>query len=207
MLQSTFIKSNSSVLCCTILDAISSIYHSDNANYFILENQNTLSQFMEKIHHKSSEIEKKLFELIEFLVFQLHFVPCKELISMSIFLKTHSLNHVDCSITCIQTLINVLKHDTIFKDVYREVGMLEVFVTCLNRYENFLETQKHSQENGKIYTIPNGQEKLGCMVIEGLTILLAGNSQNANLLRECGGAKCVHSLVIYPECRPNVLGK
>lgn len=161
---------------------------------------------MEKIHHKSSEIEQKLFELIEFLVFQLLFVPCKELISMSIFLKTHTVNHVECSIMCMQTLINILKHDALFKDVYREVGMLEVFVTCLKRYENFLETQKQSQENGKIYAIPQGQEKLGCMVIEALTILLAGNSLNANLLRECGGAKCVHSLVIYPECRSNVLG-
>lgn len=162
---------------------------------------------MEKIHHKSSEIQQKLFELIEFLVFQLNFVPCKELISMSIFLKTHSLNHVDCSIMCMKTLINILKHDVIFKDVYREVGMLEVFVTCLNRYENFLETRRNSLETGKDFVIPTGQEKLGNMIIEALTILLSGNSQNANLLRECGGAKCVHMLVVYPECRSNALGK
>lgn len=133
-------------------------------------------------------------------------MPCKELISMSILLKTHSLNHVDCSTMCMQTLINILKHDAIFKDVYREVGMLEVFVTCLNRYKNFLETRKSAQDNCKEFSIPTGQEKLGNMVIEALTILLAGNSANANLLRECGGAKCVHNLVIYPECRSNALG-
>lgn len=162
---------------------------------------------MEKLHHKPSEIQQKLFELIEFLVFQLNFVPCKELISMSIFLKTHSLNHIDCSIMCMQALINILKHDIIFKDVYREVGMLEVFVTCLSRYDNLLETRKHSLECDKEFTIPPGQEKLGNMVIEAITILLSGNSANANVLRECGGAKCVHGLVIYPECRSNALGK
>ena len=31
------------------------------------------------------------------------------------------------------------RHNPIFKDVYREVGILEVFVTCLNRYCAFLE--------------------------------------------------------------------
>lgn len=207
VLQSTFLKSNSALLCSTILDAISSIYHSDNANYFILENQNTLSQFTEKIHHKPAEIQLKLFELIEFLVYQLNFVPCKELISMSIFLKTHSLNYVDCSILCMQTLLNILKHNIIFKDVYREVGMLEVFVTCLNRYSNILEEKKIFQSKGKDYKLPTGQEKLGGLVVEALTILLASNGANANVLRECGGAKCVHGLVQYIECRYAVLGR
>nr|XP_008195320.1 PREDICTED: WD repeat and FYVE domain-containing protein 3 isoform X2 [Tribolium castaneum] len=202
VLQSTFLKSNSPLLCCTILDAISSIYHSDNANYFILENQNTLSQFTEKIHYKSEEIQSKLFEMIEFLVFQLNFVPCKELISMSIFLKTHSLNHVDCSILCVQTLLNILKHNVIFKDVYREVGMLEVFVTCLNRYLTFLEEKKSKPE----FKIPPGQEKLGTLIVEALTHLLAGNPSNATVLRECGGAKCVQELVQYSECRYSALG-
>ena len=44
-------------LCSTILDVISSIYHQDNANYFILESQCTLSQFAEKIHLKHEEIQ------------------------------------------------------------------------------------------------------------------------------------------------------
>lgn len=57
VLQSVFLKSSSTQLCCAILDAISSVYHSDNANYFILESQNTLSQFTEKIHHKSPQIQ------------------------------------------------------------------------------------------------------------------------------------------------------
>ena len=46
-------QANYPQLCSTILDVISSIYHQDNANYFIVEPQNTLSQFAEKIHTKS----------------------------------------------------------------------------------------------------------------------------------------------------------
>lgn len=107
VLQITFLKSSSTSLCCTILDAISSVYHSDNANYFILETQNTLSQFTEKIHQKSSAVQEKFFELLEFIVFQLNFVPCKELISLSILLKgNHSIS---CSILCMKTLVNILR--------------------------------------------------------------------------------------------------
>lgn len=107
VLQTVFLKSSSTSLCCTILDAISSVYHSDNANYFILESQNTLSQFTEKIHHKSPAVQEKFFELLEFIVFQLNFVPCKELISLSILLKgNHSIS---CSILCMKTLQNILK--------------------------------------------------------------------------------------------------
>ncbi|KAK9884773.1 hypothetical protein WA026_009003 [Henosepilachna vigintioctopunctata] len=206
VLQSSFIKANSKLLLCTILDAISSIYQSDNANYFILENQNTLNQFTEKIYTKPTEIQEKFFKIIEYLVFHLNFVPCKELISLSIFLKTHSLNHADCSILCFQTLLNVLKYNAIFKDVYREVGMLEVFVTCLRRYAVFLEEKKTSREHDMEFIMPIGQEKLGNLVVEALTLLLTGNSSNATVLRECGGSKIIHSLVQYPECKFQTLG-
>ncbi|CAF4893083.1 unnamed protein product [Pieris macdunnoughi] len=144
VLQSVFLKSNSPALCCTILDAISSVYHADNANYFILENQNTLSQFSERIHTKNAEIQEKFFELLEFIVFQLNFVPCKELISLSLLLKANRSR--SCSILCIKTLLNILKHNAIFKDVYREVGMLEVFVTCLTRYAVYLKDKQILEE-------------------------------------------------------------
>lgn len=107
VLQSVFLKSTSAALCCTILDAISSVYHADNANYFILENQNTLSQFSERIHTKNAEIQEKFFELLEFIVFQLNFVPCKELISLSLLLKANRSR--SCSILCMKTLLNILK--------------------------------------------------------------------------------------------------
>lgn len=115
---------------------------------------------------------------------------------MSIFLKTHSLNHVECSILCVQTLLNILKYNHIFKDVYREVGLLEVFVTCLDRYAKLLESDNCGIE----------QKKLGTMIIEGLTLLLASNSANANVFRECGGANCVHGLVVHSDCRQAALG-
>ncbi|XP_012287062.1 WD repeat and FYVE domain-containing protein 3 isoform X1 [Orussus abietinus] len=204
VLQSVFVKSNSSLLCCTILDAISSVYHSDNANYFILEGQNTLSQFSEKIHLKNPEIQKKFFQLIEFIVFQLNFVPCIELVSLSILLKKN--NSVSCSIMCVETLLNILRHNGIFKDVYQEVGILEVFVTCLHRYATLLKDKQAATDKGLEYKMCPEQERLGFLVMEALTTLLAGSTQNANVFRECGGARCAHNLVPYADCRHQALG-
>lgn len=42
----------------------------------------------------------------------------------------------------------VYRHNTIFKDVYREVGMLEVFVTCLHRYATLLKDKQAAIDQG-----------------------------------------------------------
>lgn len=61
-----FEQGSSNHLCSTILDVISSIYHQDNANYFILESQCTLSQFAERVYLKGAEVQVELQENIDF---------------------------------------------------------------------------------------------------------------------------------------------
>ncbi|XP_074647224.1 WD repeat and FYVE domain-containing protein 3-like [Tubulanus polymorphus] len=201
VLQSVFIKSSTTHLCNTILDVINSIYHQDNANYFILEPQHTLSQFAEKIHLKPAEIQSKFFEMLHFLVFNLNFVPCKELISCSILIKTQT--SVQCSILCMGTLLKILKHQIMFKDVFREVGLLEVMVTCLNRYAALLSDAEESSSQGK--EVQANEQQLGSLVMEGLIHALSGNSPNAVVFRECGGARCAHNMVPYLICRQQAL--
>jgi len=41
---------------------------------------------------------------------------------------------VECSVLCMRTLLKFLQHHVIYKDVFREVGLIEVMVTCLQRY-------------------------------------------------------------------------
>lgn len=41
------------------------------------------------------------------------------------------------------------RHNAVFKDVYREVGMLEVFVTCLTRYHELLKGRTEVDEEKK----------------------------------------------------------
>ncbi|XP_035824115.1 WD repeat and FYVE domain-containing protein 3 isoform X2 [Aplysia californica] len=200
VLQSVFIKSTTSHLCSTILDVISSIYHQDNANYFILESQHTLSQFAEKIYLKPEDIQNKFFELLEFLVFNLNFVPCKELISVSILIK--SQHSIECSIMCMKSLLRVLRYHSVYRDVFREVGMLEVLVTCLHRYAAQLKEQ-HSDP--AVSPVSTAEQEMGLLVMEALAVLLSGNSSNAGVFRECGGARCAHNMVPFLDCRQPAL--
>lgn len=120
--------------------------------------------------------------------------------------------------------------------MYREVGMLEVFVTCLSRYAVFLkdkqileeekskkelatevsgspkapERRKRLSSRDSLIRDPNveaEEEELGALVMEGLTALLNGNSNNCNVFRDCGGAKCVHGMVVHESCRSQALGE
>lgn len=209
VLQNVFLKSTTPALCCTILDAISRVYHSENANYFILESEQTLSSFAERIHMKSPQIQEKFYDLLEFIVFQLNFVPCKELISLSLLLKHNQ--STSCSILCLKTLLNILRHNAVFKDVYREVGILEIFVGCLTRYAAHVQKITKGDESVVVELENESEEELfdtlGKHVLEALTMLLGGGaSNNAQLFREYGGAKCVHELVKFKHCRPQALG-
>lgn len=135
-----------------LLDAIGNIYAADPANYFILESQHTLSQFAERVA-KLPESQVKYFELLEFVVFSLNYVPCKELFSVSMLLKS-STSHA-CSITAVRMLLKLAQHDPVFSDVLREVGLLEVLVNLLHKYAALLKDptsqhQPHSNDQGEL---------------------------------------------------------
>ncbi|XP_036021401.1 WD repeat and FYVE domain-containing protein 3 isoform X6 [Mus musculus] len=205
VLQNAFLKAKTNFLAQIILDAITNIYMADNANYFILESQHTLSQFAEKIS-KLPEVQNKYFEMLEFVVFSLNYIPCKELISVSILLKSSSSYH--CSIIAMKTLLKFTRHDYIFKDVFREVGLLEVMVNLLHKYAALLKDpaqalneQGDSRNNSSV----EDQKHLALLVMEALTVLLQGSNTNAGIFREFGGARCAHNIVKYPQCRQHAL--
>lgn len=64
----------------------------------------------------------------------------------------------------------------------------------------------HISEILSDYIIPDQEVELGMLVMEALTTLLAGNVSNADVFRECGGARCAHNLVPYLDCRKQALG-
>ncbi|XP_073897949.1 WD repeat and FYVE domain-containing protein 3 isoform X4 [Castor canadensis] len=205
VLQNAFLKAKTNFLAQIILDAITNIYMADSANYFILESQHTLSQFAEKIS-KLPQVQNKYFEMLEFVVFSLNYIPCKELISVSILLKSSSSYH--CSIIAMKTLLKFTRHDYIFKDVFREVGLLEVMVNLLHKYAALLKDptqalneQGDSRNNSSI----EDQKHLALLVMEALTVLLQGSNTNAGIFREFGGARCAHNIVKYPQCRQHAL--
>jgi len=169
-----------------ILESILSIFKADHSNYFIVDS--VLPQMAEKLIIKSTEVQQKFFEIVEFIVFQLQFTPCKELIAVSRILKNdlsecstmvmetghydnngastsggsnrNSLvfgngtitlmdigNEARLKLLCVKMLLNLAKHNALFKDVFREIGILEVIITSLHRFES--DTQNPAHLTGK----------------------------------------------------------
>lgn len=159
VLQNAFLRAKTSRLARTLLDAIGNIYTADPANYFILEAQHTLSQFAEKVG-KLPEAQTKYFELLEFVVFSLNYVPCKELFSVSVLLK--SSTSYACSITATRTLLKFSRHDTVFSDVLREVGLLEVLVNLLHKYAALLKDPATQQQQQALSQNHEQGEYPGC---------------------------------------------
>ncbi len=54
---------------------------------------------------------------------------------------------LECSILCVKSLHKILRYHAMYKDVFREVGLLEVMVTCLHRYAALLK-EPHEEGTG-----------------------------------------------------------
>ena len=178
VLQTVFLKSQSEYLDTIILDAVSTIYSADNANYFLSDSLNFLPQSCEKISFKSVKVQEKFFHLVEFLVHQLRHVPCKELIAISLLLKAQT--NQKCCQLAVKSLISLIKFDAIFKNVLREIGMFEALIGCLS---SSLTTS--STETGLTH-IKDEDESIGSLgevVTVALTDLISGNQANANVFR------------------------
>ncbi len=112
------------------------------------------------------------------------------------------------------------RHHVIFKDVYREVGLLEVFVTCLQRFAGLMKLKSDATtttSTGALISLeadaekkegtaePDHEKELGYLVMECLGVLLVGNANNAAVFRESGGARCAHNLIPFTDCRREAL--
>lgn len=138
----------------------------------------------ERLITKNPEVHTKFLEIVEFVVFQLQFTPCKELIAISRILK-NDLSETNCAsgnqaesstysrpegsnrnsavlsfvttidvenetrlkLLCVKMLLNLAKHNALFKDVYREIGILEALITCLHRFGS--DIQDPNQRSGE----------------------------------------------------------
>ena len=57
---------------------------------------------------------------------------------------TYVSSSIECSILSMRSLLRILRYHTVYRDVFREVGVLEVMVTCLHRYANQLKEQNNT---------------------------------------------------------------
>jgi hypothetical protein len=114
----------------------------------------------------------------------------------------------------------------VYKDAFRELGLLEMCVSCLQKFANMLkekhvtssttttpinneseinETTSDNNTTPVMIQIDPYQRELGFLIMDIVTQLIAHNMPNARLFRELGGARIAHNMVPYKICRAQAL--
>ncbi|OQR73709.1 WD repeat and FYVE domain-containing protein 3-like, partial [Tropilaelaps mercedesae] len=185
VIEGCFWRAQSERLQGLLLDSMASIYKADPANYFILEPSYPLSALLDAMHKKPKRVQIGLLKLVEYVPEHLRFVPCKELVTISRVIKEPDCSE-ETALLCLETLQTILKvKPLLFKNVFREVGLLEVLVLRLQ--------------------LCHDEQELVQPIIDVLQALLSGSQENCGVFRDSGGLKCAQGLLRSPRCRPLAL--
>lgn len=107
------------------------------------------------------------------------------------------------SINCANFLLKLIKTNQIYKDAFRELGLLEMTISCLQKFAVLLKEKYVDQKED--VQIDSQQKELGFLIMDIISCLLSHNSANAKLFRELGGARVAHNMVPYKICRNQAL--
>lgn len=210
LLYHVFLESSSESTSCTVIDILHSIYTCDPANYFILDREFPLSIFIDQLERKPHAVRVKLLELIEFAVFHLGHIPCRELISLCVLLKTEiSAGKTAMCTIIVQMCFKLITVDAIIKDAFREVGLLDALCYIIRRMYEMYEKNVQAASFTVTSTSSRSQDqlKLALLTTDLLTIIIKNNTENGKLFTECFGAKLLVEIVceVNEEWRSSLL--
>lgn len=186
VLFQVFVQSTSERICETAIDVVHNIYASDAANYFIIDKECSLSQIIEHMESKTPQVQRKILELVEYVVFHLNHVPCKELIALSVLLKTQTTaGHLECCVLALQSAFRILSANSLLKDAFREVGLVETFTWTVMHFVPIVKERHLTEIEGKVALLST----------DILSLLVSGNNANARIFRESAGPKLLIDLI------------
>ncbi|ETN78724.1 hypothetical protein NECAME_10189 [Necator americanus] len=198
LVHKVFFESHSPAICAMAIDIVHSIYTCDPANYFILDKEYPLALFIEQLDRKDEVVRAKILELVEHCVFHLNYIPCKELIGICVQMKTElASGQQDICISAVQAAFRLLTVDSLIKDAFREVGLLDTLCYIINNL--FAQYKQRS--------LTENETKLTLLATDLLTVIIKGNLENARMFSDCFGARTLLSVltVVTGEWRSSSL--
>ncbi|CAG8654453.1 3791_t:CDS:10, partial [Acaulospora morrowiae] len=110
-----------------IVVSIAGIFKSNNLNYFLMESLNILPTLIENLDKFSPK--RSILDLLVFVMVDLNYVPFRELVVLSLHFQGQSLKHTT-AIAC-ETVTSLLQSSPKFKEVFREIGLLNMLCSLL----------------------------------------------------------------------------
>ncbi|CAG8547021.1 3265_t:CDS:10, partial [Scutellospora calospora] len=120
-----------------IVAAIAEIYKSNTLNYFLTEHLNVLPSLIQELDRFSAKVQRSILDLLVFVMVDLNYVPFRELVVLSLHFQGQSLKRTT-AIVC-ETVISLLQTSSKFKEVFREIGLLDMLCSLLQELATTLQ--------------------------------------------------------------------
>nr|XP_014697031.2 LOW QUALITY PROTEIN: WD repeat- and FYVE domain-containing protein 4 [Equus asinus] len=182
VLQNVFHKAGDGILCVKVLSAIRTMWTWNARNFFLLEwTLQPISQFVEIIPLKPAPVQRHFFQLLEALVFELHYVPHEILRKVQCLIKDSPES--PCTLVALQSVLRIAGRDLLFTDIFRDSGLLGLLLAQLRKRAKILRKSGNKESN------PGGQDperELTCVMLRTVVALLKGSVRNAVVLKDHG---------------------
>ncbi|XP_027627322.1 WD repeat- and FYVE domain-containing protein 4 [Tupaia chinensis] len=182
VLQNVFQKSNDSVLCTQVLLSIKTMWAWNSRNFFLLEwTLQPISQFVEIVALKPALVQVHFFQLLEALVFELHYVPHEILQKVQRLIKESP--EPSCTLVALQSILKIAGRDPLFTDIFRDSGLLGLLLAQLRKQAKIM------RKSGNKEFAPGAQDperELTCVMLRTVVTLLEGSVRNAVVLKDHG---------------------
>ncbi|KAI6229287.1 Beige/BEACH domain-containing protein [Aphelenchoides besseyi] len=118
--------------CLIVLEHVQRVLKMETMNYFVLEKHYPFSLFVERMVVKSMDVQKKVLNIVEHILRDLNFIPCRELTAINNHLrraaKEKDFDHIELYLHFLFGILSINVH---IKDAYRELLHLETFLNIV----------------------------------------------------------------------------
>ncbi|KAG8519674.1 WD repeat- and FYVE domain-containing protein 4 [Galemys pyrenaicus] len=182
VLQNVFQRASNSILCTKVLLAIRTMWSWNPRNFFLLEwTLQPISQFVEIVPLKLMPVQMHFFQLLEFLVFELHYVPHEILQKVQHLIKESPES--PCALVALQSVLRISGGDLLFTDIFRDSGLLGLLLAQLRKQAKILRKSGNKESTSGAQC---SEKELTCVMLRTVDTLLKGSVRNAVVLKDHG---------------------
>lgn len=183
VLQNVFHKASDPVLCTKVLLSIKTMWTWNARNFFLLEwTLQPISQFVEIVPLKPTPVQVHFFQLLEALVFEMHYVPHEILRKVQRLIKESP--EPLCTLVALQSVLRIAGADPLFTDIFRDSGLLGLLLAQLRKQAKILRKSAGNKESSP--GVQDTERELTCVMLRTVVTLLKGSVRNAVVLKDHG---------------------
>ncbi|XP_074230467.1 WD repeat- and FYVE domain-containing protein 4 isoform X2 [Camelus bactrianus] len=182
VLQNVFHKASDPVLCTKVLLSIKTMWTWNARNFFLLEwTLQPISQFVEIVPLKPTPVQVHFFQLLEALVFEMHYVPHEILRKVQRLIKESP--EPLCTLVALQSVLRIAGADPLFTDIFRDSGLLGLLLAQLRKQAKILRKSGNKESSPGVQ---DTERELTCVMLRTVVTLLKGSVRNAVVLKDHG---------------------